>query len=120
MEQTIEEFAQLAEEKFGEKVMYAPININEKTLDLINNRPNPNYEKRELLTKEDFTNYPKQVWLVGNKCPICGSDLLGIFGVFEWGIIHGTGFCSSCNKINFQFYHYIKGFRFEAFSIIAF
>ena len=104
--------------EIGDKVMYASINIDDDTLSVINEQQTKRLQKS--ITKEDVQNYPKQVWLLENKCPICGSDLMGLFGSFKWDLRHGIGFCSECNKINFQFYHYIKDFRFEAFSVIEF
>lgn len=33
------------------------------------------------------------------KCVNCGHVLTGLFGVFEYGIVHGEGHCSVCNYL---------------------
>ena len=100
----LEEFAKLAAEKFGDKVVFSSIKTNQSDLDLYNAEIGTNY------TVEDFENY-KQVWVVSDKCPNCDADLLGMFGSFEWGIVHGVGTCRSCNKVSLQYYHYIGNNR---------
>ena len=100
----LEEFAKLAAEKFGDKVIFSGIKTNQSDLDLYNAELGTNY------TVENFENY-KQVWVVEDKCPSCGSILLGFFGSFTWGIAHGFGFCSACKKVEFKYYHYIGNSR---------
>ena len=116
-EHTAEEFYKLAEEKFGEKFSYNGIRISEVSLKKFN------AEYNSTLTKEDFENY-KEIWLLENKCPNCGSDLGGIFGAFIWGIVHGEGSCSECNKVYFRLYHYVNREKcpepIQAFSLIGF
>jgi hypothetical protein len=99
-----DEFARLAIDRFGDKVIYSGLVVNEVDLNLYNAENSTNH------TAEHFLNY-KKVWLTENKCPNCGTELLGLFGSFTWGIIHGMGFCSSCKKAEFQYYHYINDNR---------
>jgi hypothetical protein len=46
------------------------------------------------------------------KCPCCGSRVYGggildaLLGTFEWGIVHGDGFCSRC-KWPIRMYHFV-------------
>jgi len=117
MDTEFDEFAKLAEKEFGDKIVIDVASISQENLDKINR------EFDSHITQDDILNYGKQVWLKNDgKCPVCDSDLLGIFGSFEWGIIHGIGFCSSCNKINFRYYHYIGNLKFpiKGFSIVGF
>jgi len=98
-----EEFIKLAREKFGDKVSSRPIKVDDEIISEINEKMGLN------ITKQDFEDYNKKgnVWLLEDKCPNCGSDLLGLFGSFQWGIQHGVGSCSHCNEVLFQYYHYI-------------
>lgn len=98
-EETLEEFAENAIARYGDKVNFNKINVSQENIDELNSH---GYN----IKKEDFENY-KQVWLLEGKCPECGSELMGLFGSFEWGLRHGEGLCSSCKKVYFQYYHYI-------------
>jgi len=41
-------------------------------------------------------------------CLNCGSSLNGfLLGTFQWGIVHGEGFCSKCHWPA-RLYHYLK------------
>ena len=114
----MELFQKQAAEFFGAKVMVGPIIINENILSAVNEHYHTNY------TTQEFIDYGTHVWLLGDKCPVCGANLLGLFGSFEWGIRTGCGSCSSCNRVEFRYVHYIphgkKSFPFHGFSIIGF
>ncbi len=43
----------------------------------------------------------------GAECPNCGSAIGGMFGSFEWGLVHGEGRCSICHW-PMRAYHFIK------------
>jgi len=101
-------FFRAAEETFGDKININSLNTDEKSAKILG------------LSKDKIESYPKMAWVPSNKCPSCDSDLLGWTGSFQWGIVHGQGFCSSCKKASFQYYHYIDDRRFEAMALIGF
>jgi hypothetical protein len=113
-----EQYFKDAKEKFGNKVVIDYLHIGDRELFEFNQ------QKKCNLTQWDFRNYGRQVWMVDNKCPICGADLFGILGSFSWLIKHGIGTCSACKKIEFRLYHYLgKGdekVRLELLSIVEF
>jgi len=111
-----EEFINLAKEKFGDKIIVSHLRVSDSDL----NKLNKIYENH--VTHEDLINYGTHVWLAKEKCPNCNSDLTGILGTFKWGIVHGQGFCSHCNSIEFRFYHYIGDPKLlvQLFSVIGF
>lgn len=111
-----EEFINLAKEKFSNKVILSYLYLND--LDL--NKLNKIYKTH--VTHDDLKNYGSHVWLAEEKCPNCNSNLMGLLGTFEWGIIHGQGFCSCCNVVEFKFYHYIGDPKLlvQLFSVIGF
>ena len=111
-----DEFAKLAIEKYGDKVFCCSIKTSQNTLDRINTV----FESIPLITQKDFDDYGKYVWLRDDKCPECDADLLGLLGSFSWGIVHGIGNCSHCNKTMFRYYHYINGAKFNMFSLEGF
>lgn len=116
MEHTIESFYELACQEFGkEHFSIKGIEISEDNLQQFN------LEHKCTLTKEDFSNY-RAVWIIDNKCPKCKSDLGGLFGSFEWGLVHGSGRCSECKKVSIQYYHYVGNCKYpiQAFSLIGF
>lgn len=115
MEHTLEDFYKAATEKFGEKFTIKEIQVTDEQLD------NFNAQSTVKITRENIQEY-KECWLLENKCPNCGAELGGLFGSFEWGIVHGVGKCSECNEVSFRLYHYIGGSRIpiEAFSLIGF
>ena len=39
-------------------------------------------------------------------CPICQSELNGILGTFNWGIVNGEGQCTKCG-LALRYYHRI-------------
>lgn len=115
-EYTLESFYEVACEEFGkEHFSIHGIVISEENLEKFNEEHNSN------LALEDFSNY-KAVWITDSKCPKCGSELGGLFGSFEWGLIHGSGRCGECKKVSIQYYHYIKDCKYpiSAFSLIGF
>lgn len=60
--------------------------------------------------KENFIkiiNKYLRIFVADKKCINCGEDLSGIFGTFEWGIVHGEGSCSNCGYPA-RAKHYIK------------
>jgi hypothetical protein len=99
-EMTMEAFVECANKEFGDKIKFSGIDITPEDLELLNQ------DFSSTLTIDDFQNY-KQVWILDNKCPVCGTDLLGLWGSFKWGLRHGYGVCSECNKIDIKYYHYI-------------
>jgi hypothetical protein len=112
----MEEFSKDAKEKFGDKVSWNLLRVNEESLKVLNDSLKSN------LTQKDFDDYGPQVWVIGNKCPNCGAELWGIFGYFEWSISHGEGICGNCREVDFRFYHYIgkDRIRIEILSLIGF
>jgi len=112
--ESLEEFAINATARYGDKVNVNKLNVSQETIDgLIEHGYN--------IIKEDFDNY-KQVWLLENKCPECGAELLGLFGSFQWALRHGEGVCSNCKEVYFQYYHYIGECKkpLELFALSAF
>lgn len=93
-------FLEQVAKKLGDKVYIGNMPVDQALLDTINAKAGGN------VTMDDIVAYGKWAWLRGTDCPICGTPLLGIFGVFDWGYRHGEGYCSSCNKIEFRYYHY--------------
>lgn len=111
-----EEFFELAKETFGDKVNVNSLTISSKELKKLNERYGTSF------SKIDIENYGKHVWLIGNECPHCGESLFGLFGGFQWGIIHGEGSCSNCDKVAFRYYHYVlEGSKpLQLFSVVGF
>lgn len=110
-----ENFYKLACERFGaDKFTDKVITFTDETLRKFNADTNSS------VTREDIESY-RQVWLLKNVCPKCGSELGGIFGSFEWGIVHGCGYCSEC-KTSFQLYHYFGNSKtpVRAYALIGF
>jgi hypothetical protein len=107
-----EEFCRVAEETFSGKVMIQSLTVKLDAAELA----------RLPWTKEEIEAYPKQVWVMDGQCPVCGAELGAFFGSFQWGLVHGEGFCSQCNKAAFRYYHYIvKGKRpLLAYALIGF
>ena len=60
------------------------------------------------LNRLKIERYPAQAWLVDTKCPVCGTEVMGLFGSFSWDLCHGEGYCSNCKKAHFRYYHYIQ------------
>ena len=100
MEETLEEFYNMAVEEFGEKFTIKTIQISDNDLMKFNSEFQSNVTRNEI---EEY----KQVWLLENKCPKCGAELFGIFGSFTWELVHGYGYCSECKSVQFKYYHYI-------------
>lgn len=97
-----EEFFKIAKEKYGDKIIINRIGITDENPDRYNSQMGTSF------TADDFYNYGEHVWVTdSDKCPECNIDLSGIFGSFEWGIVHGEGNCSACGTA-FRLYHYIK------------
>jgi len=95
-----EEFCKNAIDKFGDKVSTSRIVVNEETLKQLN-------DSGYNLKQEDFDNYD-QVWILDQEhCPSCGAELMGLFGSFQWGIVHGEGSCTHCNDVLLRYYQYI-------------
>lgn len=95
-----EEFYEYVTNRYGDKVSCNVLTISEENLQDLNNHG-------YTLTADDFKNY-KHAWLVDQTtCPECGEPLGGLFGYFKWGIVHGEGYCSNCNKVGFRYYHYL-------------
>jgi hypothetical protein len=123
MEESFEEFSNHAVEKFGDKIVIKTLNISNEEIEKINlqlKESGTDYDQE--LTIKDFEDYGSQVWLIGTKCPECDSELLGLFGSFEWGIQHGIGHCGNCDEVTFRYYHYIGNCKrpFRIFSIVGF
>ena len=53
----------------------------------------------------------------GNTCPGCGSTLSGLFGTFEWEIVHGEGQCRKC-RYPCRAYHRPKTGPIKFFSAV--
>ena len=111
-----EEFFKLAKETFGDKVSVNGLTISDENLAKLNSAP------RTCFSRDDIESYGEHVWLIGNDCPRCGESLYGLFGVFQWGIVHGKGTCSNCKKVEFQYYHYVSDNSepIKLFSVIGF
>jgi hypothetical protein len=115
MEHTLEDFYNLATEKFGEKFSIKPIQVTDEDIEKINK------DHHSKLTKEDFDNL-KEVWLLENKCPNCGADLSGFFSSFTWELRHGYGYCNECKEVSFKLYHYVGDSRvmIQAYALTGF
>ena len=111
MEHTHKKFLDLASKKFGDKVQITSIKVEESVEEI---------EQRVRATKEEIEAYPKQAWLKETKCPNCDAELMGLFGMFQWGIAHGIGFCGKCKKVDFKFYHYIGKGKIDHLAIVGF
>jgi hypothetical protein len=114
--ETKEEFFEAAKKEFGNKINVITLDIPQEQIDQMNE------ECSTHLTKDDFKNYGEQAWLMDSKCPVCNADLLGFFGSFKWGLIHGVGECSNCYKVNLRYYHYAGDCKqpISAFTLIGF
>lgn len=110
-----EDFYNLACERFGEdKFTVESIQVTQESLDRFNK------EHGSFVTADEVKSY-RQVWLMKSICPKCGSNLGGLFGTFEWGIVHGCGHCSECGT-SFQLYHYFGDCKIpiQAYALIGF
>lgn len=114
--ETNKEFFESAKKEFGDKINIITLDIPQEQIDKVNEQCSCH------LTSEDLKNYGEQAWLMENKCPVCGAELLGFFGSFEWGIAHGVGHCSNCNKVSLRYYHYIGDCKqpITGFTVIGF
>jgi len=99
-EYSIKDFYKLAVEKFGNKFLLGPIEVTKDILEKWNSENNTD------LSMDDVSEY-REVWLIEDKCPSCNSELLGLFGSFQWGFVNGQGYCSECNKVTLKYYHRI-------------
>ena len=94
-----EEFLTVVKEVFGDKVIVEQLKISDEDAEKLR------------VSAEDVNVYPAQAWVVVRdghyRCPRCDSPLGGLFGSFAWGIQHGVGLCSECNKVQFRYYHYV-------------
>jgi len=101
-----DEFLSAASEQFGSKVVVQTLSVSEQDAEKLG------------LTAEAIGEYPPQAWIpeIGEAygCPVCDHALGGFLGSFRWGLIHGEGECSACNKALFRYYHYIMRGRPEA------
>ena len=96
---TREQFLESAQRTFGNKIIVQQLTISEEDA------------ARLKLNAKDVNTYPAQAWLVGKDgayyCPHCGAQLGGVLGSFAWDVIHGIGRCTSCDKVDFRYYHYV-------------
>lgn len=90
-----EEFLGVVKEVFGDKVVIEQLKISDEVAQKL--RVNP----------EDVRAYPAQAWVIEHRCPHCNHVLGGLFGSFAWGLQHGVGYCSKCEKVQFRYYHYV-------------
>lgn len=105
----IKEFIEDAKAKFGDKILTGPITVTSETTEQFG------------ITQEDADKYGPQAWLKDNsKCPICGKELFGFFGTFQWGMANGVGECSACHKVQLRLYHRIGEKTLDYPAIIAF
>jgi len=106
------EFFKAAKKHFGDQVWCGKINIKD----------NSETQSYFGFSKESIENYPEQAWLLEDKCPNCGVELLGIVGFFTWDITHGYGHCDNCKKVSFKYYHYIEDKKpaLQAFAVTGF
>ena len=95
-----EEFNELASRVFGDKIRVCliPLEAANKLLE----KTSPHTEP---LSQEEVEAYGEQAFVVGGKCPVCEQILLTYF---RWGIVHGEGGCSHCNKTSFRYYHRVR------------
>jgi len=110
---TFEEFYKAACEKFGEdKFTIKKVQVSEEELNKFNEQSGSHVTLEQVQELEE-------VWLMKDECPHCGEDLCFSF---EWGLMHGTGRCSSCRKTVFKYYHYVGDSRtpIRAYSLIGF
>lgn len=110
------EFFELAKETFGNKVNVNVLTISDEELEKLNKSYGTYFSKSDIFA------YGKHVWLIGDDCPHCGESLFGLFGGFQWGIVHGEGYCSNCDKVAFRYYHYVlDGSKpLQLFSVVGF
>lgn len=99
-------FNKLAIEIYGDKLVEAPVKPTQEQVDKLNE------EKSSVFTILDFEQQTEgTLWVRDkNKCVQCGSDLGGLFGSFEWGIVNGHGICGKC-ETSYQYYHRIRDFE---------
>lgn len=125
--------------KFGNKVKYDYLHINQFTIDLLNKQDdeydeNNKYDdsKYKNLTIKDIEDYGKHLWL-NNKntrnnpcCPRCNAVLIatGFTGAFDWNSLNhnGLGHCSNCKCVEFKYYHFLGKCKdpITAFEIYGF
>jgi hypothetical protein len=115
MEHDIVEFYNLATKEFGEKFSIKPVLVSDEIISAFNEQTNSH------ITREDVAAY-RQVWLLEPVCPKCNSELDGLFGSFDWEVVHGCGRCTACNETHFRYYHYIGSSKFpiQAYALIGF
>lgn len=100
--------------QFGDKVVIRTITLSDDSLAKLNKKLGTN------ITHQDLADYGVWPWLLGEDCPNCGEPLLGLFGRFTWHEIqHGDGVCSNCGKVEFRYYHYVRGQRLSALAVIG-
>lgn len=109
--ETKEQFYEAAEKEFGDNIKIDVIPITDEA------------KAKYGIEQKDIDEYGKHAWIVGDRCPKCGTRLFGLSGSFSWGIQHGVGNCSNCG-IALRLYHYIKTkngeTRVERLSVVGF
>lgn len=93
------EFLDTVKAIFGDKVIVKQLEISADDAEKLK------------MSAEDINAYPAQAWIPEKdgmyRCPYCDAALGGLFSSFEWGFVHGIGFCSKCGKVEFRYYHYV-------------
>lgn len=111
MTQNTNEFIEAAKERYGEKVAV----LDREELTKVASEK-AGYDVGPMVEK-----WGDMLVMPGDKCPECGWDLGGILGSFQWGIVHGEGFCANCRKTEFRLYHCLKDQdRLTFFELIGF
>lgn len=111
------EFIQRAREKFGDKfILGSEVNINSDVIEELNKKFDSH------VTVEDLRKLDDELFLKDTKCPNCGEELFGLFGAFNWTIVHGVCACANCNKTIFRYYHYVGDCKnpIKSLSLIGF
>lgn len=117
------EFLYAAVGKFGKRISLAPMNFPGHRF-TIKAQSLSQPDNEELV--KGMSSYPLQAWLLPKEgeelmtCPECNTAISGLFGSFEWGIIHGIGFCNKCKKVEFRYYHYVGKICLQAWAVAGF
>ena len=82
-----------------------------RVADYFNTRPAAEVDQELARLEAYLTQFAK---LTDAKCLCCGTSLLcpfgmGVFGGFEWGLVHGEGRCSTCGY-PMRGHHRVEGF----------
>lgn len=106
------EFLVAAKERYGDKITVAPVHVSDEQLEAAKARYGDTIV-------EDLAAYGEHAWVLHGRCPECDAELEWSF---QWGMIHGEGYCRTCEKVWFRYYHYVRkgGPCFKGMALIGF